>query len=424
MAGAGTLCRDCGATRHSTSAPARCPSCGSPRQISHDELFDLSIAHVDCDAFFASVEKRDDPSLADKPVIIGGGVRGVVSTACYLARIKGVRSAMPMFKAQALCPEAVIVKPNMGKYTDASRAIRTKFNALTPLVEPLSVDEAFLDLTGTERLHHRTPAETLAQLALDVERDVGITISVGLAPNKFLAKVASDLDKPRGFSVIGEAEKVDFLARQPVTLIWGVGKAFAASLAKDGFRTIADLQAAEPDLLFRRYGAMGGRLARLAWGEDARLVSTDHRAKSVSAETTFNEDIADLAQLESHLWHLCERVGGRMKAKDVSGRVVTLKLKTKDFKTRTRRATLPEPSALADTLYHTGQPLLANEVTGREAFRLIGIGFSDLAPAAKCDGFADLLDPKASARAKAEQAIDSIRNRFGNNAIAKGRSFR
>ncbi|PJN96384.1 DNA polymerase IV, partial [Amaricoccus sp. HAR-UPW-R2A-40] len=204
-----SLCRDC---LTPSPDPGRCPACRSPRTVAHPELLDLAIAHVDCDAFYASVEKRDDPSLRDVPLIVGGGQRGVVTTACYLARIHGVRSAMPMFQARRLCPQAVVVKPRMARYVEVSRQIRALMEALTPLVEPLSLDEAFLDLTGTERLHKAPPALLLARLQARVEAELGVSVSVGLSHNKFLAKTASDLDKPRGFSVIGRAETAAFLA--------------------------------------------------------------------------------------------------------------------------------------------------------------------------------------------------------------------
>ena len=210
------LCRDC----LSEIAPARrCSACGSPRISSHPELFDLSIAHMDCDAFYASVEKRDNPALNGKPVIIGGGRRGVVSTACYIARIKGVRSAMPMFQALKLCPEAIIIKPRMDAYVEASRAIRAMMEELTPALQPLSLDEAFLDMTGTTKLHGAPPAVMLARLVRRMKVELGLTGSIGLSHNKFLAKVASDLDKPHGFSVIGKEETQRFLNDKPVSMI-------------------------------------------------------------------------------------------------------------------------------------------------------------------------------------------------------------
>ena len=237
------FCRDCLADVR--DGGTRCAACGSPRLVRHPELTRLAIAHVDCDAFYAAIEKRDDPALRDKPVIVGGGHRGVVATACYVARTYGVRSAMPMFEARRLCPHAEVVRPDMAKYARAGREVRAMMLDLTPLVEPLSIDEAFLDLSGTERLHGMAPAKALARFARTVEQEIGITVSIGLSQNKFLAKIASDLDKPRGFSVLGAGEAAAFLAPKPVTFIWGVGKAMGASLAREGFRTIADLQRAD-----------------------------------------------------------------------------------------------------------------------------------------------------------------------------------
>ena len=273
------FCRDC--LTFQRGDVRRCERCGSPRLARHPELYRLHLAHIDCDAFYAAIEKRDNPALKDKPLIIGGGKRGVVSTACYIARIQGVRSAMPMFKALEACPEAVVISPNMEKYVRVGREVRAMMQALTPLVEPLSIDEAFLDLAGTERLHGLPPAVVLARFALAVEKEIGITVSAGLSYCKFLAKIASDFRKPRGFSVIGEAEAVGFLATQPVTMIWGVGKAFNATLERDGIRTIGQLQQMDRGDLMRRYGTMGDRLYRLSRGEDVRRVDPDQDAKSV-----------------------------------------------------------------------------------------------------------------------------------------------
>ena len=416
-------CRDCFARidAGASEEPARCPTCRSRRVVRHAEIDTLSIAHLDCDAFYAAVEKRDDPGLIDQPVIIGGGKRGVVSTACYIARAYGVRSAMPMFKALAACPDAVVVKPNMAKYVAESRRLRALMDALTPLVEPLSIDEAFLDLTGTEKLHHASPALSLLQLQARIEREIGITVSVGLAPNKFLAKIASDLDKPRGFSVIGAAEALDFLADKPVRIIYGVGPAFAKTLKRDGFRTIKDLRRAEPRTLAARYGEAGLRLARLAWGEDTRAVDPSGPRKSISSETTFNADLGRQEDLEAALWRLCVTVTDRAKASCLAGGVVTLKLKTADHKSRTRRRTLPAPTQLADVVFPEARALLAPEADGVR-FRLIGVGLSSLVDAGPDTG--DLLDPNALRRAAAERAVDKARAKFGDDAVRKGRMLK
>jgi len=413
------FCRDC---LRPAAPTRRCPACGSPRIVSHPELGSLDIAHVDCDAFYASIEKRDDPSLADKPLIIGGGRRGVVSTACYIARIKGVRSAMPMFKALALCPDAVVVRPNMEKYVAVGRQIRTLMGELTPLVEPLSIDEAFMDLSGTERLHGASPALTLARFAKRVETEIGVTLSVGLSFNKFLAKIASDMDKPRGFSVIGRAEALGFLAVQPVSRIWGVGKAMERRLADDGLRTIGQIQAMEESELARRYGSMGLRLARLARADDRRAVDPRHEAKSIGAETTFERDFADRAALRPILRRLCEKAAGRLKRADLAAWTVTLKLKTADFRIRTRNRQLPDPTRLADRIFRTAEEMLEKEIDGT-AYRLIGVSLSNFADPALADPD-DLVDPAAAKRAAAEAAIDKVRGRFGRDAVELGLTFK
>lgn len=415
------LCRDCLAWGTTDKTPQRCTTCGSPRLRCHDELFSLSIAHVDCDAFYASVEKRDDPTLRDKPLIIGGGVRGVVSTCCYIARQSGVRSAMPMFKALQLCPDAVVIKPDMAKYVAVSRRIRALMDALTPLVEPLSIDEAFLDMSGTETLHKAPPAVMLARFARSVETEIGVSISVGLSHNKFLAKVASDLDKPRGFAVIGVAETLSFLAPRPISLIYGVGKVFAETLRKDGLVTIGQLQSEPPQTLIRRYGESGARLARLSRGEDSRRISSDGEMKTISSETTFNTDISSLDALSTQLLKVTERLSERLKAKNVMGDTVTLKLKSAGFRLRTRARHLMMPTQLANVIYETGLSLLKREVDGT-AFRLIGIGVSGIDVADGSDP-ADLLEPSIARKAAAERAMDRVRNRFGREAVVRGKLY-
>lgn len=418
--GTPTLCLDCGATPNHLPG-GRCLKCASRRIISHPELFSLSVAHIDCDAFYASIEKRDNPSLADRPVIVGGGVRGVVTTACYIARTYGVRSAMPMFRALAACPEAVVIKPNFSKYSFVAREIRELMGRLTPVVEPVSIDEAFLDLSGTQRVHKNPPAALLAQLQKQIKSEIGITVSVGLSCNKFLAKTASDLDKPNGFSVIGATEAKSVLSGMPVGAIWGVGAIMAKRLYADGFRTIGDLQKADAASLARQYGEIGLRLSDLSHGRDPRRVTPQRETKSVSSETTFNSDIRSIKELEDILWRLSERTSSRMKERNFAGRVVTLKLKTSDFKTITRRATLPHPSNLARTAFEVARTMLAEASDGR-SFRLIGVGYSDLSsdrPAAQAEMFGDIEE-----RLKREEsAIDAIRRKFGDDAIALGRNY-
>ena len=415
------LCRDCLTTFE--TAPKRCSQCGRPRITVHPELFTLSIAHMDCDAFYASVEKRDNPELASKPVIIGGGQRGVVSTACYVARVRGVKSAMPMFQALKLCPEAIVVRPRMEEYVKASKAIRAMMQDLTPAIEPLSLDEAFMDMTGTNKLHGAPPAVMLAKLIKRMKGELGLTGSIGLSHNKFLAKVASDLNKPRGFSVIGKAETNSFLLDKPIGLIWGVGAVAKESLGKAGIQTFSDLLRWDRQDLNQRFGSLGDRLWHLARGHDLRRVTPDSPVKSISNETTFFKDTSDFDILDGHIWRLAEKVSDRAKARDLAGRVVTLKLKRKDHKSLSRRVTLRDPTQIADRIYRTARDLFG-QVGPQGPYRLIGVGLSDLVGDADSDLTSDLLDPNAAKRTKAERATDAIRAKFGSDAIVKGRSLR
>jgi DNA polymerase-4 len=378
---------------------------------------------MDCDAFYASVEKRDNPELRDKPVIIGGGQRGVVSTACYIARIKGVRSAMPMFQANKLCPEAVVLAPRGNVYAKVSAEIRQMMRDLTPEVEPLSLDEAFMDLSGTERLHGKPPAVLMAQLIKRMETEIGISGSIGLSHNKFLAKIASDIDKPRGFSVIGMAETQDFLADLPIKRIWGVGKVMQRTLEQDGIRTFADIRRRDRKSLIDHYGGMGERLWHLSRGQDKRRVSSNAPVKSISKETTFSTDTGNIETLDGHLWRLSEQVSDLAKARDTSGKVVTLKIKQSDHKSLTRRVTLREPTQMTDRIYSQARRML-NDVISKGPFRLIGVGIAHLDSADKADTYDDLLDEDAQKRARTERATDSIREKFGKDAIVKGRSLR
>lgn len=416
-------CRDClaqaqGKTR--ADLPKRCPACGSPRMLVHDELESLSIAHIDCDAFFAAVEKLDNPDLRDKPVIVGGGQRGVVSTCCYIARIHGVHSAMPMFTARKLCPDAVIVKPNMKRYVEVGQEIRQHMLALTPLVEPLSIDEAFLDLTGTERLHDGSPALTLLRFAKSIEEDIGVTVSVGLSHNKSMAKMASDMDSRVVLRSLA-ALKPSTFSHPCRCALFGVGAAMARSLEKKGYATLADLQAAEPERLWRSFGEHGARLHDLASGIDPRPVRPDRERKSVSSERTFNEDIVDLDALRVIARGASERVAKQLKAKHFSGRTVTLKIKTAAFKTLTRSHSLPTPTQSADRIFRTVEPMLQGVVDGTR-FRLLGVGVSELMDAEDADD-RDLADADAQRRTEAEKAMDSLRARFGDDAVGVGLVF-
>ena len=412
------FCRDC--FWRGDEPVRRCPDCASPRIVAHEDLGALSIAHMDCDAFYASVEKRDRPELRDQAVIVGGGKRGVVTTCCYIARIKGVRSAMPMFRALKLCPEAVVIKPDFAKYRAASRQILGMAGELTPLIQNLSLDEAWMDLSGTERLHGAAPAITLARLQARIEAKTGLTVSIGLAANKFLAKVASDLDKPRGFSVIG-SEAEAFLAPKPVGILPGVGPAMVASLERSGFRTVGDLAKADLKVLAEQFGSHGLRLSRLAHGQDSRAVNPSEERKGISAETTFNEDLSALGDLEDILAELSEKVARHARADGLAGRVVTLKLRTTDFRIHTRRRTIPVPTQTAKTLFAVGRELLAKEATGRP-YRLIGIGMADLVEAGSVEG--DFFAGDERRALAGEKTLDAIRAKFGADAVTSGRIFR
>jgi len=411
-----SFCRDCLAD----AAPddRRCAACGSPRLARHPQIETLSVAHIDCDAFYATVEKRDDPSLAAEPVIVGGGRRGVVAAACYVARTYGIRSAMPMFEALRRCPHAKVIRPNMEKYVKVGREVRQMMLALTPLVEPLSIDEAFLDLSGTARLHGLSAAKALARFAGEVEKKLRITVSIGLSCNKFLAKVASDIDKPRGFAVLGAGDAPAFLASKPVSFIFGVGAVSAARYARDGFNRIADLQRAGEMELMRRYGEEGRRLSRLAHGIDERKVDPARETKSISSETTFERDIADFRALKRILWTLTEEVSARLKHNELAGATITLKLKTADFKIRTRARSLETPTQLASRIFGAARMLLEREIDGTH-FRLLGVGASALVSANEADP-ADLVDGRA---ALAEHAVDDLRARFGDAVLIRGLGF-
>jgi DNA polymerase IV len=388
--------------------------------LRHAELHRLTVAHVDCDAFYASVEKRDRPELRDLPVIVGGGVRGVVTTCCYIARISGVRSAMPMFKALRLCPEAVVIRPDFTKYVAESRRIFGRLGQLTPLLQPLSIDEAWLDLAGTERINGGSAAQALARAQREIEAETGLTVSVGLAPNKFLAKIASDLDKPRGFSVLG-AEAAQVLAPKPATVLPGVGPQFYKSLTRNGLHTVGDLARADPKEMIRLFGPYGLKLIDLAHGRDSRVVDPASERKGISAETTFHDDLSARADLEDRLQPLCEKVARKLREKNWATRVVVLKLKTADFRLLTRRRTLAMPTQTARTLFACARELLRTEADGTP-FRLIGVGAAELVEAdgAGADFFAD-----GETRAlQQETAVDALRSKFGTGAVVTGRALR
>ncbi len=417
--GAAGFCRDCDAP--AGAEDARCAVCGSPRLVRDPEIFSLAIAHLDCDAFFASIEKRDNPALRDRPVVVGGRGRGVVAAACYLARTYGIHSAMPVSRALRLCPSLTVIPPDKEKYAREGRRIRRIMRDFTPLVEPLSIDEAFLDLSGTKRLHGAPPAVSLARLARRVEEETGLGVSIGLSFNKFLAKMASDLDKPRGFAVISRRGARAFLDGLEVRRLWGVGPAAARALARHGIRTVPQLRACERGWLIAHFGRLGAHLHELARGRDTRPVTPEHETKSISAETTLETDISDRARLEAVLWRLARRVMRRAIEKELAGLSVTVKLKRADFTVRTASARLDEPALLAGRIYAAARPLLARLHDGGPC-RLVGVGISHLVQASPAELSASL-DERAARAAKAELAAEDLRRRFGEGSIDLGRGF-
>lgn len=382
--GANCLCRDCGRLAHiSLPAAKTCAHCGSPQLIAHPELATLAIAHVDCDAFYASVEKRDHPEVANEPVIVGGSTRGVVLTCCYIARRFGVRSAMPMGRALQLCPGATVIRPDMEKYRLKSRRIRELMLTLTPKVENMSIDEAYLDLSDIEA--DEPPARALARLALLVEKRVGVTISIGLAPNKMLAKIASDLGKPRGFRIIGENDALALLGPMKVSALPGVGPVMAKKLAEMGFTTIAELRRAKRDELVHRFGRWGDRLIRHAKGEDSRRVGIGRgRSVTVGAERTFAQDLKRYDDIAAELEKLCTRVAERLARADLAAGSLTLKLRRFDRQTTTHACRLHNPTMRAETILETVTPALRRAIDGT-AFRLVGVTAHDLVPGKQAD---------------------------------------
>lgn len=411
------ICREC--LWSGPDRVERCPACDSRRVVQHDELDQLTIAHLDCDAFYASVEKRDRPELRDLPVIVGGGKRGVVSTCCYVARIYGVHSAMPMYKALKACPDATVIRPDFRKYVHESERIFGAVGKLTPLVQTLSLDEAWIDLSGTERLNGGCPAWQLIRLQKQIEDETGLSVSIGLATNRFLAKIASELDKPRGFSVIGTEAKA-LLAPKSVGILPGVGPVFRKTLQSDGFATVGDLADADPRDLIKRYGETGLRLHDLAHGRDARLVNPVHERKGMSAETTFNEDLTTAHDLENELWPLCEKLASKARRDGVASRVVMLKLRRTDFKIVTRRVSLPEPVQTARALFAAGRALMTPELG--IPYRLIGIGMGEVVDAV--EGPSALFESAEARTLKTETAIDKLRAKFGAGAVVAGRALK
>ena len=419
------VCRDCSALWNNgydknSLDNLFCFKCNSRRVISHNEIMILSIAHIDCDAFYASVEKRDNPKLLGKPVIVGGGERGVVAACCYVARISGVRSAMPIFEALKRCPNAIIIRPNIEKYKRVGIQILDMMKNITPIVESVSIDEAYLDLSGTTKLHRGVPAQTLINLVKKIEEEVGITVSIGLSYNKLLAKIGSDLEKPRGFSVIGKEDGVSFLADKPVSMLWGVGNALRKKLENDGITLIGELKFFTERELIKRYGVMGHHLYAFSEGKDERALKSYKKVKTISSEITFRKNLKNIDSLTEELWGLSERVAKRLKEKKLISGALILKLKYSNFKTITRSITLSHPTNLAEEIFQVALALLAKEV-GEFSFRLMGIGMKNLYSSEK--SFFNLLDSNKTHIRQVEQVIDDVRQKFGDNAISKGRGL-
>lgn len=418
------LCRACGVSGYvgGVEPPRSCPGCGSENLRSHNELFTLAIAHVDCDAFYASVEKRDDPSLRDRPIIVGGRERGVVAAACYIARRYGVRSAMPTWQALKRCPDAVVIKPRMAHYVSVSKEIREAMLALTPLVQPISIDEAFLDLSGTEALHGAAPAVALVGLQDRIRTDIGITVSIGLSGTKSLAKMASDRDKPDGFFVVGIAEAKEWLAPQHASVIYGLGKAAIARLEAAGYTTCEDLVRADLRHLTQIIGKQANEIQKRAAGIDMREVSTAREAKSVSSETTFGRDLSTTAELEAELENLCQKVSWRLKQQAIAGGRITIKLKRPNHQIITRSQTLSGKTNLAHLLFSVARELLVREIGPNRRYRLLGFGVDQLG-LPEGDNLLDLAGGTEERKNKLERALDDVHQKLGENVIQSGRMF-
>jgi len=390
---------------------------------SHSGAFPRRILHVDMDAFYASVEIRDNPALRGKPVIVGGSPqrRGVVSAASYAARRFGVHSAMPMARALALCPEAVLIAPRLAVYTEVSSQIREIFARYTPLIEPLSLDEAFLDVSDCEKLFSGAQAIAVA-IKQAIRDELKLVASVGVAPNKFLAKIASDINKPDGLVVVDADGVRGFLDPLPVGRLWGAGRATVAVFERMGIRSIGQLRRQSEAWLVSHFGKQGSHLWQLAHGIDNRGVISDAQAKSISHETTFGEDLRDREALEAWLLHLTEQVAWRLRRAGLRGRVVQLKLRFPDFKTITRSHTLSEASASTDTVWQNARRLFRDNWSGTPAIRLIGIGVAGLTDAQARQIQADLFTTASEKSLQVDALTDAINMRFGPSTLQRGRS--
>ena len=425
------LCRACLGSGYVGMAerPKSCIECGSEALVLHDELFSLSLAHIDCDAFYCSVEKRDNPTLADRPVIVGGEQRGVVAAACYIARRYGIRSAMSTWQAKRACPELVIIKPRMAVYQTIGRQIREMMLALTPLVQPLSIDEAFLDLAGTQKLHHASPALSLARLQKHIKAELGLTVSIGLAANKSLAKIASDQDKPNGFYVIGAAEAKSWLEKRPASLLFGLGKSQMAKLKAAGVNTCGDIVNLPAGRQHSLFGSDALRLVNLASGIDERPVVPHSRAKSISSETTFSTNISELDMLLAKAEILSAKVSRQLKAKRRAAIRVTVKLKFPTHRLITRSRMLAAPSQMHHDIFAAATDLLRAETGNGKSYRLLGVGVElseqDIAEAdAAPTSLLDLVDEGRQKKNKLEVVIDQLHEKLGDDVVKTGRQLK
>ncbi len=425
------LCRTCLCSGYVGMAkkPNACFECGSKALVMHDELFNLSLAHIDCDAFYCSVEKRDDPSLAERPVIVGGDQRGVVAAACYVARRYGIRSAMPTWQAKRACPELVIIKPRMAVYQKIGLQIREMMRALTPLVQPLSIDEAFLDLAGTQKLHQASPALSLVRLQQQIKTELGLTVSIGLAPNKSLAKIASDQDKPNGFYVIGATEAKSWLENRPASLLFGLGKSQIAKLKKAGVNTCGDIVNLSAGRQHTLLGSDAARLVNLASGIDNRPVVPHSRIKSISSEATFSINISELDTLLAKTETLSAKVSRQLKEKRRSAIRVKVKLKFPTHRLITRSRMLAAPTQMQHDIFAAASELLRAETGEGKSYRLLGVGVDLCEKDTDRDGDApssllDLVDETRQKKNKLEFAIDQLQKKLGDDVLKTGRHLK
>ena len=420
------LCRDCFSSNKDTnnSQTEECQFCNSKRIVIHSELLSLSIAHIDCDSFYASVEKRDHPKLKSKPLVVGGNVRGVVAAACYVARQYGIRSAMPIFKAKKLCPDLTIIQPRMDMYQKVGKKVRSLMETITPLVQPISIDEAFLDLSGTEKLHKSMPANNLVKLQKTIFNEIGITVSIGLSFNKLLAKLASEQNKPNGFYVIGKKEAEKWLANKPVSIILGLGKATVSKLNKAGIYTCGNLASKNNLILKPILGKNTHKIKELSCGIDPRKVVLNGPEKSISVETTFDYNIKNKSDLENHLHLLSNKLSTRLKRSNFYGTTVILKLKLSDFSLKIRSIKLNEPIQLAHHLFSISKRLLSKELNNEENYRLIGLGVSGLQKGEKNKFSSDLFNSDIDKKTKLEYVFDKINTKIGVNTLIMGRHMK